>query len=199
MDRYIFLDFDGVMNTERSYKAFVAAGEPWRDNYGPFFDSEAVENLRHRVEATAADIVITSTWKYKGLDAMHTLWTLREMPGILLGVTPEASIDDYCTRGMEILKWLSQNGHDESDNFRYVILDDSSFFLPEQMPYLIKTSSSVGLTQEDAEKAIAGAEPGSCFQFLRTGYFCKDPDSTPDLPVYNRTVGLKDTFAKQAK
>ena len=50
-----------------------------------------------------------------------------------------------------------------------------------------------------AEKAIAGAEPGSCFQFLRTGYFCKDPDSTPDLPVYNRTVGLKDTFAKQAK
>jgi hypothetical protein len=107
------------------------------------------------VEATAADIVITSTWKYKGLDAMHTLWTLREMPGILLGVTPEASIDDYCTRGMEILKWLSQNGHDESDNFRYVILDDSSFFLPEQMPYLIKTSSSVGLTQEDAEKAIA--------------------------------------------
>ena len=105
MDRYIFLDFDGVMNTERSYKAFVAAGEPWRDNYGPFFDSEAVENLRHIVEATAADIVITSTWKYKGLDAMHTLWTLREMPGILLGVTPEASIDDYCTRGMEILKW----------------------------------------------------------------------------------------------
>ena len=155
MDRYIFLDFDGVMNTERSYKAFVAAGEPWRDNYGHFFDSEAVENLRHIVEATAADIVITSTWKYKGLDAMHTLWTLREMPGILLGVTPEASIDDYCTRGMEILKWLSQNGHDESDNFRYVILDDSSFFLPEQMPHLIKTSSSVGLTQEDAEKAIA--------------------------------------------
>ena len=57
MDRYIFLDFDGVMNTERSYKAFVAAGEPWRDNYGPFFDSEAVENLRHIVEATAADIM----------------------------------------------------------------------------------------------------------------------------------------------
>jgi glutaminyl-tRNA synthetase len=50
-----------------------------------------------------------------------------------------------------------------------------------------------------AEKAIAGAETGSCFQFLRTGYFCKDPDSTAALPVYNRTVGLKDTFAKQAK
>ena len=50
-----------------------------------------------------------------------------------------------------------------------------------------------------AEKIVAEAETGAGFQFLRTGYFCKDPDSTPELPVYNRTVGLKDTFAKQAK
>ena len=49
-----------------------------------------------------------------------------------------------------------------------------------------------------AEKVIAEAETGASFQFLRTGYFCKDPDSTDDLPVYNRTVGLRDTFAKQA-
>ncbi len=48
-----------------------------------------------------------------------------------------------------------------------------------------------------AEKVIAGAETGTSFQFLRTGYFCKDPDSTDALPVYNRTVGLRDTFAKQ--
>ena len=50
-----------------------------------------------------------------------------------------------------------------------------------------------------AEKVIAEAETGTSFQFLRTGYFCKDPDSTAELPVYNRTVGLKDTFAKQTK
>ena len=43
------------------------------------------------------------------------------------------------------------------------------------------------------------AETGTSFQFLRTGYFCKDPDSTDALPVYNRTVGLRDTFAKQTK
>ncbi len=49
-----------------------------------------------------------------------------------------------------------------------------------------------------AEPAIADAEVGSKFQFLRMGYFCKDPDSTDALPVYNRTVGLKDTWAKQA-
>ena len=50
-----------------------------------------------------------------------------------------------------------------------------------------------------AERIIADPEPGASFQFLRTGYFCKDPDSTPELPVYNRTVGLRDTFAKQTR
>ena len=44
--------------------------------------------------------------------------------------------------------------------------------------------------------APAGADVGAVFQFLRTGYFCKDPDSTAELPVYNRTVSLKDSWAK---
>ena len=38
-----------------------------------------------------------------------------------------------------------------------------------------------------------GAEP---VQFERQGYFCRDPDSTPQRPVFNRTVGLRDTWAK---
>ena len=41
--------------------------------------------------------------------------------------------------------------------------------------------------------------PGTALQFLRMGYFCKDPDSTAELPVFNRTVGLRDAFAKAAK
>ena len=35
-------------------------------------------------------------------------------------------------------------------------------------------------------------------QFERQGYFCRDPDSTPDRLVFNRTIGLRDTFAKVA-
>ena len=155
MERYIFLDIDGVLNTERSYKSFVLSGQPWRDDCGPFFDREAVDNLRHIIDATQADVIITSTWKFKGLDAMHRLWTLRDMPGILLGVTPETLYNDYCTRGMEILKWLAQNAPDDETQYRYVIIDDSPFFLPEQLPYLVKTTSDVGLKPEDAEKAIA--------------------------------------------
>ncbi len=49
------------------------------------------------------------------------------------------------------------------------------------------------------EPYIANSEVGATFQFLRMGYFCKDKDSTAELPVYNRTVGLKDSWAKEAK
>ena len=49
------------------------------------------------------------------------------------------------------------------------------------------------------EPSIASCPVGGRFQFLRTGYFCKDPDSTPDLPVFNRIVALKDSWAKVNK
>ncbi len=41
-----------------------------------------------------------------------------------------------------------------------------------------------------AEPAIRDCESGTSFQFVRVGYFCKDPDSTNELPVFNRTVEL---------
>ncbi len=48
------------------------------------------------------------------------------------------------------------------------------------------------------EKNLARALPGQKFQFLRQGYFCVDePDSTPQKLVFNRTVSLRDTWAKQ--
>jgi glutaminyl-tRNA synthetase len=48
------------------------------------------------------------------------------------------------------------------------------------------------------EPALAGATVGSRFQFERLGYFTVDPDSRPEHPVFNRTVTLKDTWAKIA-
>ena len=44
------------------------------------------------------------------------------------------------------------------------------------------------------EPALAAAKPGERFQFIRTGYFAADPDGTPEKPVFNRAVGLKDSF-----
>ncbi|MEY2816919.1 MAG: hypothetical protein RL275_382 [Chloroflexota bacterium] len=49
------------------------------------------------------------------------------------------------------------------------------------------------------EPALASAEVGSRFQFERLGYFCVDKESTPDKPVFNLTVNLKDTWAKVEK
>ena len=59
--------------------------------------------------------------------------------------------------------------------------------------------NSLEVTHGWAEPLVANCETGTTFQFMRLGYFCKDPDSTAELPVFNRTVGLRDTFAKQTK
>jgi glutaminyl-tRNA synthetase len=49
------------------------------------------------------------------------------------------------------------------------------------------------------EPAFASAQPGDRFQFERLGYFCVDADTTADLPVFNRTVTLRDTWTKIEK
>ncbi|BCW98039.1 MAG: glutamine--tRNA ligase [Armatimonadota bacterium] len=49
------------------------------------------------------------------------------------------------------------------------------------------------------EPSVAGAAPGTKYQFERLGYFCVDPDSTPERLVFNRTVTLRDTWAKIEK
>ena len=46
------------------------------------------------------------------------------------------------------------------------------------------------------ESSLAGAESGTQYQFLRTGYFCVDPDSSDEKLVFNRAVTLRDTWAK---
>jgi glutaminyl-tRNA synthetase len=55
------------------------------------------------------------------------------------------------------------------------------------------------LTGCKLEPSLADASAGSRYQFERLGYFCVDPDSAPGRPVFNRTVALKDTWAKIEK
>jgi glutaminyl-tRNA synthetase len=52
------------------------------------------------------------------------------------------------------------------------------------------------LTECRIEPALAATQPGEPVQFERQGYFCLDKDSKPGVPVFNRTVGLRDTWAK---
>ncbi len=55
------------------------------------------------------------------------------------------------------------------------------------------------ITDCRVEPALAAEKSFSSIQFLRQGYFCVDPDSTAEKPVFNRTVGLRDTWAKIEK
>jgi len=58
-------------------------------------------------------------------------------------------------------------------------------------PHSLETLSSC-----QVEPSLAGAQPGSRFQFERMGYFCVDPDSSPERLVFNRTVTLRDPWAR---
>jgi len=55
------------------------------------------------------------------------------------------------------------------------------------------------IRQAFAEPSLGNATKDQRFQFLRKGYFCLDKDSLPGKPVFNRTVSLKDTWAKENK
>ena len=62
----------------------------------------------------------------------------------------------------------------------------------------INPNSLEVITNAYAEPELKKAKPGDKFQFIRKGYFCMDPDSTENHPVFNKTVGLKDSWAKEA-
>jgi glutaminyl-tRNA synthetase len=55
------------------------------------------------------------------------------------------------------------------------------------------------LTECQVEPSMRQASAGGRYQFERTGYFCVDPDSSPTKLVFNRTVTLRDTWAKIEK
>jgi glutaminyl-tRNA synthetase len=60
----------------------------------------------------------------------------------------------------------------------------------------VNADSLVTLESCRVEPSLAGAAPGSRYQFLRKGYFCVDPDSNDGALVFNRTVSLRDTWAR---
>lgn len=164
MKRILFLDFDGVLNTDNYTKRLVAEGKAYRDVYGDLFDPEAVRNLKRIIDSVAdVKIVITSTWKDTiGADNVRQLWKDRYMPGRIYGMT-KPFIPDFFSmdsdfelaimagKGHEVKQWLEEHAKGEH---RYVILDDMSYFLPEQEPHLVKVDQFRGITEEDSAKAI---------------------------------------------
>ncbi len=63
----------------------------------------------------------------------------------------------------------------------------------------VNPASLERLTEAWGEPSLKDVKPGDRFQFERNGYFCCDPDSQPGKPVFNRSVKLRDTWAKIEK
>lgn len=165
MKKIIFLDFDGVLNTEHNQNMLLYKGKAWKDKYGAFFDPKAVAELNRIVEETKADIVIESSWKYLGLEAMRQMWRDRNMPGNVIDVTPSSASNNWLLnanldemdpahtqwKGVEIASWIAENLHDED---RYVIIDDEYVILDSQLPHFIITNPYDGIIPELADRAI---------------------------------------------
>ena len=63
----------------------------------------------------------------------------------------------------------------------------------------LNPDSEVIMANAKVESGLKDVKPGDKFQFMRQGYFCVDKDSTADKLVFNRTVGLKDSWSRKAE
>jgi hypothetical protein len=148
----IFLDIDGVLNSEQQVIKLYRENQQARINRD--FCPLAVSNLLHIVESISnTKIVISSTWR-----KLHTLVELQNFfqaagfpPELVIDTTPVLGTE----RGHEIQKWLDNHTNVE----RFAILDDDSDMV-HLMPYLAKTSYKEGLMLSVAEKAIETLKKG---------------------------------------
>lgn len=150
----IFLDIDGVLNSEESivrfYEEAMSKGQP-NYNCDEIFPKEYMNNLKELVEETDSKIVISSTWRmfYPDNDKWFKLMSnLKEynLDTKVIDRTPYTSKK----RGDEIRMWLSE--HPEVSNF--VIIDDDSDMCEFTETKLAKSSWKNGFTKEVKDKAL---------------------------------------------
>ena len=144
--KIIFLDIDGVLVTRSYLEKLTASGKSIVDGGMHVFDPKCVANLKRILDATGAKIVLSSSWKFLG-PRFHKMWKKRKLLGEVIGFTPNRT-----NRGTEIEDWLSiEIPRPES----FVIIDDDiNDMLVGQLPNIVKTEFSTGLTDEKTEDAI---------------------------------------------
>lgn len=166
--KVIFLDIDGVLNSLDNMRAMTLMWKhneliyKSRDEFGHLFDERCVLWLKYIVARTNAKIVISSTWRSKGLQEMQMLFKARGISCEIIGCTPTV-VDNYIVnlyaatnneadRGYEIAQWIYEH---EQTLESYCIIDDDSDMISSQMKYFVKTESDVGLNLKAANQAIA--------------------------------------------
>lgn len=140
--KVIFLDFDGVIITdETKFLSFVP---------------RCVDILKQILEKSNAKIVVSSTWRYKGLKTMKKMFRdINIDPNIVIDITPisrknKLQDDDLLFgRSHEIHTWLLKNKVES-----FVVIDDDTFDLQYYKDRLITTNSIIGITKKQIEKTI---------------------------------------------
>ena len=160
----IFLDVDGVLNSERS---FMAGGERikqyeidqpndpyWLKITMCTIDPVACDMINRLCKTCDAKIVVSSTHRKHFADNGNKLWAMKEYFRNL-GVKPEYIIDwteNLSTpRGVEIQDWLER--HPETS--RYIIIDDSSDMLDHQMEYFVRCDGAVGFSADNLRQSMS--------------------------------------------
>ena len=146
--KIIFLDIDGVLNSSRSFAAYQHLDEADEDPDLDYFykttmkylDEVAVGLINRLINETGAKIVLSSTHRKRlhSLVEIDTYLKALGLRGELVGSTP---CDPRGHRGSEIKAWLDQHPVK-----KYVIIDDDSDMLPEQLEFFIHASGENGMS-----------------------------------------------------
>lgn len=143
--KIIFLDIDGVLNSVDSMIAFQSCNE-----YA--LDKVSIGLLKSLCEITGADIVVSSTWRMgrdkKDFMEIFSLHDWHNFPYV--GQTRILDMARY-NRGYEIKEWLSMYS---DRNGEYIIIDDDSDMLPEQLDRFIHVSSVNGFRSKHYCQAL---------------------------------------------
>jgi len=168
----IFLDLDGVLNsfrlllqlsrtdpTEEEVEYATKIATKYYHGYPVdmlihdlrSIDPLCVEYLNQIIEASDADAVLSSTWRFShSISGLQKLLEFRGFKGELIDITPVNVKSPAKLRGYEIQAWLDLNPEVES----MVILDDDTD-MAHLSSHLVRTDLAVGLTKKDAQRAIS--------------------------------------------
>ena len=170
IQRYLFLDIDGVLNTMRYSNYLIDQDEDDTNEDGAIFDPKAVENLAEIIKNIPdVKIIISSTWRFKGWNWMNRLWEKRQLPDKIYSFTPcleftrfldiihqkySESVYPYGTKGLEVGEWLRLYAPHNSMQYKYVILDDCDDFPSFYHKHVVQTDPMLGITKDVAVKVI---------------------------------------------
>ena len=146
-NKIIFLDVDGVLNSEEFARWLWDNHEKKYRGY-EMLDQKAILNLQDIVFITGAEIVLSSSWR---ISTTRTKQLKEQLLPYGLTIIDRTISDARSNRGEEIKEWLSR--HPEVDHF--VILDDDDEFEDDSLKNnFVKTTFEEGLLEQHAAKAI---------------------------------------------